>query len=63
MVTAVRTIYTFPSPSNLTTSLADFPDPIPGIIPFGSTTLIGGASGSGKTTIVADWVRRWRDGP
>ena len=62
MVTPVRPVYTFPSPSDATTSLADFPDPIPGIIPFGSTTLFGGASGSGKTTFVAEWVKRWRDG-
>lgn len=39
-----------------------FLDPIPGIIPFGTVTLFAGAPGSGKTTVLADWCRRWRDG-
>lgn len=39
-----------------------FPDPIPGIIPFGTVTLFAGAPGVGKTAMLADWCARWRDG-
>lgn len=39
-----------------------FPDPIPGIIPFGTLTIFAGAAGAGKTTMIADWVGRWRTG-
>jgi hypothetical protein len=39
-----------------------YPDPIPGIIPFGTLTLFSGAPGVGKTTMLAEWCRRWRDG-
>jgi AAA domain-containing protein len=39
-----------------------FPDPIPGIIPFGTVTLFAGASGSGKSTMLDEWMVRWRDG-
>ena len=39
-----------------------FPDPIPGIIPFGTVTLFAGAPGVGKTAMLAEWCRRWRDG-
>lgn len=39
-----------------------FADPIPGIIAAGSLNLISGASGVGKTALVADMCRRWRDG-
>lgn len=39
-----------------------FPDPIPGIIPFGTITLFAGAPGVGKTAMLADWIVRWRDG-
>ena len=39
-----------------------FPDPIPGVIPFGTITVFAGASGAGKTTMIADWVRRWQTG-
>lgn len=39
-----------------------FPDPIPGIIPFGTLTLFAGAPGVGKTAMLADWCARWRDG-
>lgn len=41
---------------------APFPDPIPGIIPFGTVTLFAGAPGVGKTAMLAEWCRRWRDG-
>lgn len=39
-----------------------YPDPIPGIIPFGTVTLFAGAPGVGKTAMLAEWCRRWRDG-
>lgn len=39
-----------------------FPDPIPGIIPFGTVTVFAGAPGVGKTAMLADWVKRWQDG-
>ncbi len=39
-----------------------FPDPIPGIIPFGSICTFAGASGVGKTALYASWIRRWLDG-
>jgi DNA-binding transcriptional ArsR family regulator len=39
-----------------------FPDPIPQIVPHGSITLFAGASGVGKTAMLADWAARWRDG-
>lgn len=39
-----------------------FPDPIPGIIPFGSLTVFAGAPGVGKTAMLAEWCVRWRDG-
>lgn len=39
-----------------------FPDPIPGIIPFGTVTLFAGAPGAGKTAMLADWIVRMRDG-
>lgn len=41
---------------------APFPDPIPGVIPFGTVTLFAGAPAAGKTTILADWCKAWRDG-
>ncbi len=41
---------------------AGFLDPIPGIIPFGTVTIFAGASGVGKTTMIAEWCQRWRDG-
>lgn len=41
---------------------AAFPDPIPGIIPFGTVTIFAGAPGVGKTAMLADWIVRWRDG-
>jgi len=44
------------------TASTPFPDPIPGIIPFGTVTLFAGAPGVGKTTMLAEWCRRWRDG-
>lgn len=43
-------------------STSTFPDPIPGIIPFGTVTLFAGAPASGKTTMLADWCQRWRSG-
>lgn len=39
-----------------------FPDPISGIIPFGSVNIFGGASGMGKTTLVASLCRHLTDG-
>lgn len=37
-----------------------FPDPIPGIIPFGTVTVFAGAPGVGKTAMLSDWIQRWR---
>jgi hypothetical protein len=39
-----------------------FPDPIPGIIPFGSLVLLVGPPKCGKTALLASWLARWRDG-
>ncbi len=39
-----------------------FLDPIPGIIPFGTVTIFASAAGVGKTTMIAEWCARWRDG-
>lgn len=39
-----------------------FPDPIPEILPFGTVTLFAGAPAVGKTTMLAEWCRAWRDG-
>jgi hypothetical protein len=39
-----------------------FPDPIPGVLPFGTVTIFAGAPGVGKTAMLADWCARWRDG-
>ena len=41
---------------------AVYPDPIEGIMPAGTITLLSGASGVGKTAFVAEWCVRWRDG-
>lgn len=41
---------------------ARYPDPIPGIIPFGTLTIFAGAPAVGKTTMLVDWIRRWFDG-
>jgi archaellum biogenesis ATPase FlaH len=38
-----------------------FPDPIPDIIAHGSLTYMAGASGSGKTIMMAEWFGRWRE--
>jgi hypothetical protein len=47
---------TAPTPSQA------FPDPIPGIIPFGTLTIFAGAPGVGKTAMLAEWIARWRTG-
>ena len=39
-----------------------FPDPIPGIIPFGSLVLLVGPPKCGKTALLASWMALWRDG-
>jgi hypothetical protein len=39
-----------------------WPDPIPGLLPFGTLTIFAGAPGVGKTTMLLEWLRRWRDG-
>ena len=41
---------------------AAFPDPIPGVLPFGTVSIFAGAPGAGKTTMFAAWCRRWREG-
>lgn len=45
-----------------TTPPAPFPDPIAGILPFGTITIFAGAPGVGKTAMLADWIVRMRDG-
>lgn len=35
-----------------------YPDPIPDLIPFGSICTLSGASGTGKTRMVAGWLKR-----
>lgn len=39
-----------------------FPDPIPGVIPFGSMCLLAGPAKSGKTALFSGMAVRWRDG-
>ena len=48
--------------SEVTHPLRTFPDPIPGVIDFGSICTFAGASGVGKTTMLLQWAVRWRDG-
>ena len=49
--------------SNSTTPAASqFPDPIPGILPCGSIGTLAGATGVGKTALVATWIARWQRG-
>ncbi len=43
-------------------SPAPWPDPIPGVIGFKSVTVFAGAPGVGKTTMMAEWIQRWRTG-
>jgi len=37
-------------------------DPIPGVLPFGTICTLAGATGVGKTALVASWVERWTRG-
>lgn len=37
-------------------------DPIPDILPHGSIATLSGASGVGKTALVAGWIRAWQSG-
>lgn len=39
-----------------------FPDPIPGVIPFGTLTIFAGAAGVGKTVMLSEMLARMRDG-
>lgn len=39
-----------------------FPDPIPGLIPFGSLCIFMGPPKRGKTALLSQWCTRWRDG-
>jgi hypothetical protein len=39
-----------------------FPDPIPGVIPFGSLCLFAAAAGAGKTIFQTEWISRWLTG-
>lgn len=41
---------------------SSFPDPIPGVIPFGSLCLFAAAAGAGKTIFQTEWIARWRAG-
>lgn len=43
-------------------SIQSFLDPIPGLIPYGSICTLSGASGTGKTRMMAGWLKRWVDG-
>lgn len=51
-----------PTILNTTPRVKPFPDPIPGVIPFGSFCLFAGASGAGKTIFFIEWIKRWQDG-
>lgn len=44
------------------TLLPQFPDPLPGVIPFGSLSIFMGPPKRGKTAVLAEWCARWRDG-
>jgi AAA domain len=39
-----------------------FPDPLVDILRFGSVNLFAGASGAGKTIMLAEWIARWQQG-
>lgn len=39
-----------------------YPDPIPGVIPYGSLTIFAGAAGVGKTVMLSEMFARIRDG-
>lgn len=43
-------------------SSAPWPDPIPGIIPFGTLTILAGASSVGKSTLRCQWMRAQHTG-
>lgn len=52
-----------PSPwPTLPAPAVPYPDPIPGLIPFGSVTIFAGATGSGKTTMAVPWIESWLHG-
>lgn len=51
-----------PPPVALEPPAVPHPDPLPGIIPAGSVCTISGASGVGKTALLAGWVKAWQDG-
>lgn len=47
---------------SVSTHPSGFPDPIPGVIPFGTLTVFAGAAGVGKTAMLMEWIQRWRTG-
>ncbi len=49
-------------PFGSSSSQAPYPDPIPGVIPFGSLCIFMGPPKRGKTALLADWFARLRDG-
>ncbi len=51
-----------PEPPSTPASPAVFPDPIPGIIPFGSLCVFSGASAVGKTILKSLWCRAFLHG-
>jgi hypothetical protein len=57
---------TAPAPSQPGPVLVAFPvtplDPLPRIIPFGGVSLLAGAAGTGKTALLASFLRSLRDG-
>lgn len=48
--------------ANLPRLVKPYPDPIPNVIPFGSLTLFAGAPKRGKTSLIAQWAKRWMNG-
>lgn len=50
-----------PHPLTLASPLINptYPDPIPGIFPFGTICTFSGLSGVGKTAMIASWLDRW----
>ncbi len=51
-----------PSATTTSTSPIIYPDPIPGIITFGTINIFAGAPGVGKTAMIVDWMARMASG-
>lgn len=50
------------SSSQAPSAPTSYPDPIPGVIPFGTICTLAGASGVGKNAMISGWVDRWLTG-